>query len=415
MKNTIKLLLLAFFGLLSLQLVCCKPDDGDHVPVSMDKTKPGVLTNVKVVNYNGGAHITYTLPNASNLLYVLAKYQIRNGVSRQTKASYFTDTVNVEGFAKSADYQVTLYAVTRANVQSDPVTVTVHPDTPPYLLVRASTTLGSDFGGVNVQSMNPLLSQIGLVVISSDKSTNALEIQDQHYTNVDTINYSLRGYTTDPRVFGVYVTDQFGNISDTLKRTITPFFEELLDKSKFQEFPLASDSKIYMNPPWYVHDLWDGSSDGSVNGWHTDLQSTAPFTCSFDVGNSYKLSRFIMWERPDYGGNTYAWEHGNPKYFTMWGSNAANPQDVQLPVSSAVGTVVGDWINLGNYSFPNPPSGLPPHSHNAADNAFVMAGVNFNIPLSAPTVHFIRLAVAQTWDQTTFAHVMELSFYGNPQ
>jgi hypothetical protein len=40
---------------------------------------------------------------------VLAKYQIRNGVSRETKSSYYTDTVNVEGFAKEADYEVTLY------------------------------------------------------------------------------------------------------------------------------------------------------------------------------------------------------------------------------------------------------------------------------------------------------------------
>jgi Domain of unknown function/Domain of unknown function (DUF4959)/Domain of unknown function (DUF5126) len=416
MKNNLKLLLLYFISILSLQLVSCKPDDGDHVPVSTDKTKPGIITNIQVINYNGGAHIIYTLPNSDNLLYVIAKYQIRNGVSRETKASYFTDTITVEGFAKSADYLITLNVVTRANVQSDPITVKVHPDTPPYLLVRQSTTLGNDFGGVNIQSLNPLLSQVGLVVLAFDKSLNDLEIQDQHYTNVDTINYSLRGYSTDTRAFGVYITDQYGNVSDTLKQNITPIFEELLDKSKFSEFTLPTDSKLYTVVPWPVHNLWDGISDGSANGWHTDLASVAPFTCTFNVGASYKLSRFILWERPDNAdGSTYAFEHGNPKYFTIWGSDVANPADVQLPVSSPVGTVLGDWVNLGNYTYPNPPSGLAPHAHNAADNAFVLAGVNFNIPLNAPPIHFIRFAVGQTWDSTPFAHIMELSFYGDPQ
>ncbi|MCS3732478.1 DUF5000 domain-containing lipoprotein [Mucilaginibacter dorajii] len=413
MKKIKNCAFLLVMGLIMTSMYACKTDNGDREPISTDKSKPGVITNVKITNYEGGAYITYTLPNSDNILYVSAQYNIRDGVSRQTKSSYYSDTVNVEGFAKEADYDVTLYTVSRANVQSDPVKVTVHPKTPPYISIKATTAISADFGGVNVVALNPLKKEVGVIVTAFDKSTGQMEIQDQHYTKSDTINYSVRGYNTDPRNFGVYITDRFGNISDTLKQAITPLFEELLDKSKFSVYQLPTDTEIGYG--WVLPNLWDGKTDGSSAGWHTNPGHVPPFVCTFNVGLSYKLSRFIIWERPDDGSNLYAFGHGNPRKFTIWGSNAASPKDSQLPASSIVGTVVGDWTNIGNYTYPDPPSGLPPAAHNSADNAFVLAGVNFNIPLTAPPVHFIRVGVNQTWSNGNFAHIMELSFYGKPQ
>ena len=56
-----------------------------------------------------------------------------------------------------------------------------------------------DFGGVNIKALNPGKKAIGVILIAFDNSTQALEVQDQHYTNVDTINYSVRGYAATPR------------------------------------------------------------------------------------------------------------------------------------------------------------------------------------------------------------------------
>jgi hypothetical protein len=413
MKNIKISSLLLFLAMIITSVISCKKSDGNRVPISTDKSKPAVITNVKVANYNGGAYITYDLPNSDNILYVLAKYQIRDKVSRETKSSYYTDTVNVEGFAKEADYEVTLYTVSRANVSSDPVKVTVHPLIPPYLSIKETSSIAADFGGVNVRAFNPLKKEIGVIVTAYDKLTNTMEIQDQHYTKSDTIDYSVRGYNTDSRQFGVYITDKFGNISDTIKQSISPLFEQLLDKGKFSPYNLASDTEIGYS--WVLPNLWDGKTDGSSSGWHTNPGHNPPFVCTFNVGLSYKLSRFTLWERPDDGSNKYAYGHGNPKVFSLWGSNVASPKDAQLPVSAAVGTVVGDWTNLGNFRYPNPPSGLPPLSHNSADNAFVLAGVDFNVSLAAPSVHFIRLAVGQTWSGGNFAHAMEISLYGKPE
>jgi hypothetical protein len=408
-KKHLKQLLPVLPLMLIILLGSCKRNDGFNTPVSGDQTKPGVITGVKVKNLNGAAYITYNLPNSTNLLYVMAQYNINGKTVRQTKASYYTDTVLVDGFAKSKDYTVTLWSVSRSNVQSDPVTVTVHPDTPYYQLIKPTIQLAADFGGVNVKGLNPAKKDIGVILIALDNSTKALEVQDQHYTNVDTINYTVRGYAAVPRKFGVYVTDKFGNVSDTTILTITPIFETLIDKSKFSVYRLPTDSPTAYG--WEVPYLWDNKTDDYSAGWHTAPGGPQPMQVTFSMGVSAQLSRFIMWERP----GQYAYAHGNPRDFSIWGSNKPAPLDALLPQTASVGTVVGDWIDLGNYHYPDPPSGLTPGFTNAADAAFVAAGVNFNFPPGTPVVRYFRLLVHSTWSGGDFAHMMEFSIYGKPQ
>lgn len=390
-------------------LYSCKKMDGYNEPASSDLTKPGVVSNVRVVNFNGGAHIIYTLPKSSNLLYVQAEYEIRSGVKRQAKSSYYSDTITVEGFAQKGEYNVTLHAVSRANIQSDAVSVKVNPDTPYYQLAFKTATLTPDFGGVSLQVINPFRQPLGLIMVKLDSATNSYEIEEQHYAGSDTINFSLRGYNTDPRSFGVYVLDQWGNLSDTLIRTIEPLFESQLDKSKFYNYPLPTDTEIGYN--WFVRYLWDGKTDGYSDGWHTNPGGAQPMVCTFGLGVEARLSRFVLFARPD----QWVYGHGNPRYFSIWGSDKATPVDAKLPAFSAEGTVVGDWVNLGNFTYPDPPSGYPPGSTTPADETFVRSGVNFNVPLSSPKTRYIRFNVGETWSDGDFAHAMELTFYGDPR
>jgi hypothetical protein len=408
-KNYSKTALLLVSVLFIACLNSCKKGQSYVKPVSTDLSKPAVVTNIKVKNFNGGAYITYDLPNSDNLLYIQAEYRINDKTTRQTKSSYYSDTVTVDGFANSQDYEITLYSVSRANVKSDPLTVKVHPDTPFYKLIKPTVSISSDFGGVNIRAMNPSKKDIGVILLAFDKSTQALEVEDQHYTSVDTINYSIRGYPAVSQKFGVYITDKFGNVSDTTILNITPIFETLLDKTKFSIYKTATDSPTAYG--WEVPYLWDNKTDGYSNGWHTAPGAPAPIQCTFSLGVSAQLSRFILWERPD----QYAYAHGNPKDFTIWGSNVTAPRDVRLPDYAPEGAVVGDWVNIGNYHYPNPPSGLTPGFTNAADATFVAAGVNFNTPPGSPAVKYFRFMVHDTWSNGDFAHVMEFSIYGNPQ
>ena len=110
----VSMILLAAVSML-LFLVSCKEAEGFNTAVSTDQTKPPQVTAVKVENYAGGAVITYSLPKTDNLLYIMAEYRINDRVVRQSKSSYYTDTIRVEGFEKSQDYDVALYAVSRGS------------------------------------------------------------------------------------------------------------------------------------------------------------------------------------------------------------------------------------------------------------------------------------------------------------
>ncbi len=114
MKHSVTRPMQILFCVMAVAITCflsCSKMDGYKLPESTDKTKPGVVTDVKVRNFNGGAVLTYTLPATENLLYVQAEYKINDKVVRQTKSSYFLDTIRVEGFQKSQEYTVTLHAV----------------------------------------------------------------------------------------------------------------------------------------------------------------------------------------------------------------------------------------------------------------------------------------------------------------
>jgi len=406
MKNT-KLIITLYTFTLCLLAYGCKETNGFNEVVSKDTTKPDVVSNIIVENFNGGAHIVYDLPSSENVLYVLAKYKINDNQERETKASFYTDTITVNGFAEEAEYDVTLYTVSRANVMSDPLTVKVNPQAPVYTLVQPTINLSPDFGGINIKALNTLKREIGLIFLAYDANTGLMEVQDQFFTKDENIDYSVRGFESEERLFGIYVTDQWGNISDTVSTNLTPLYEELLDKSRFSLYNLASDSPIDFG--WNAPFLWNGSPDG--NGWHTRFGEQPPYVVTFGVGGLYKLSRFVMWQRI----GEYTYGHGNPKEFSLWGSNVSQPRDIALPLVAEEGAVVGDWINLGNFHFPPPPSGLPPGQTNAADEAFVRNGISFNVSIDAPEIRFVRLAVANTWSNGTAAHVMEVSLYGTPQ
>lgn len=389
--------------LMLMFLASCKKGDPNIEVISDDMTKPDVVTNVSVENYNGGAKITYKLPDSKNLLYVLAQYKINENRTRETKASYYTDTIMVDGFARAQEYEVTLYAVSRANVKSDPVTVKVNPETPNYQLINSNLDITPDFGGANFYGLNSNRVPVSIHILVYNESTQSYEENEPEYISGDTIDVSVRNLPPAPQKVGVYTMDRFGNKSDTVLKTLTPLAESMLDKSKFFVYRLPSDAPIGYG--WEFRYFFDGNLGDP--GWHT---LSAPKTIgTFGLGVTAKISRFVVWQRPsDY----FAYQ--NTRKFTLWGSDKDTPADVALPSNSAPGTVAGDWVNMGNFIFPNPQSGLPASQANAADKEFVAKGVNFTMPRMAPNVKYLRFETTQTWGGQDYVNAMEITLYGNP-
>lgn len=406
-----------YLCLLAILFTSCNGKSDFNIITSTDKTKPGTVTNVKVVNTPGGANISYQLPNSSNILYVQATYKINDkNVVLTKKASYLMDTMSLHGFQRSQDYTVSLTVVTQANVSSDSVIVPVHPGPPPYLIAAQHVSMIPDFGGTYVTSVNTDTSQpVRYVVLVYDSSTNSMSTFYQAYTHDSLIKYNVRGLPSVPTKFGVYFTDEYGNISDTTYTTLTPIPEVIMDKSLFRSYPLASDNNG-ASGAWSLQYLWDGrySGDDDYNycwrGRSDNTPNPFPIVGSFDMGQSAKLSRFIYWPRL----NGWTWQNENPMHFVLWGSNVSNPRDAQLPLQSNSGDVVGDWVNLGNFEPPAKPSGLPLGDNTDADNTFAAAGFEYQMPSDIPKVRYIRFEALDSYTGFGGCIVAELTFYGNP-
>ena len=273
-----------------------------------------------------------------------------------------------------------------------------------------------DFGGVNITCINPTLANIGIITITPD-STNKLQIVNQDYTNADSNNFSLRGYDTVSRVFGVYITDQFGNVSDTVFATIKPIYEVLMTKSLFNAYVLPSDVLSY-NSYYGLQNLWDGNTgEPTYNTAQPITPLVWPAWMTFDMGETAKLSRYVMWDRGIDGSEDFMWGFGAPGTWAIW-ARPDQPVDEVMPDSTsfpALGqTTPGGWIFMGKFQIPGQPSGLANPNYTSADLAFWNAGFDFNFSLLLPKVRYIRFECLNNAGGTNnFFDINEMSFYGD--
>lgn len=398
MRNFINYTLILFTVILIGS--CSKDDLNKREPIEKAGDKPGMVTDVKVVNGPGSAIITYSLPKSDDLQYVMAKYSINNTMVREAKSSRYGDTIRVDGFSKEGEYLVELYSVSKSEVKSDPVSVTVNPTVPSYRIIASTMNLNVDFGGVNVTFDNPDESKIAVVIVTKDNN-DEFSPAETFYTQVKKGSFSVRGYDTSPRTFGAYIKDRWNNHSDTVYKEIEPLFEQVLDKSKFRQYVLPGDQ-----PPgwgWVMNYLWDGKLEEP--GFHT-LQGALPrpHRFTFDLGVVAKLSRFKILQRK----GDWLYGHGNPKEWVMYGSETA---------PDASGSMDG-WVKLMD-CFSVKPSELPAGqvSDDDINHAIGIDGLGeeFNFPISSPPVRYIRMEILKNWGNTDFFHALEITFWGDPQ
>lgn len=393
-----------------LLVACNKPVSYNEI-VSEDKTPPGPVSNIQVQNDAGKATITYTLPNSDNILYVEANYEIRPGTRRQSVASYYSNQVVLDGFAKDAEYKVELVTVSRANVRSEPVSATVHPTKPPYLLVKDDILIRNTFGGVNVVLNNQSRSNVGVAILKYDSSYRVMKPLTQHFGKDSLLSTTVRGYDSLNYYWGFVTMDQFGNYSDTIYQWIKPIYEVQLPKfPTMRGYALTTDA----NPAWpvinLVNNTYANNSD-AANCWRGTGVAAFPVSCTIDLGGLRRLSRYLFYTRNG-ASNQFAWTNQNPTEWTMWGCSDIIPQDVPLPLGAEKGTATGNWVCLGRFLHPPKPSGLPT-GVSSADVAFLNSGFPFDFDLDIPDIRYIRFSCESNFDGTIGECLFnELTFFG---
>jgi hypothetical protein len=307
-------------------------DKGAQAPVAIDA---GTVT---VENFAGKSVLRYNIPVDDNLLYVRAEYESAPGVVRHAKSSHYTDTLAIEGFAAAGNYEVKLFSVGKNEKESAPVTVIVSPLTPPVVDAFPSLNLTATFGGIE-GSFSNMSGQPLKVVLMMDSTGNEPEFVQSYTIDNPDARFTLRGLPAKEMRFFAYLADRWGNKTEMKEYTLTPMFEEALDKKKWKENKLPSDFLLEDSYP-ATNYRFTGLFNNiicSVNQYNNVFQSPnlpLPLLFTIDLGVEAKLSRFTMvpaW---------YAIYSESPKIFEVYGTASYNPGDELNG---------GDWTLIGKF------------------------------------------------------------------
>lgn len=364
-----------------------------------DDVAPSPLTNIRVEPIPGGAKIYYSNPPEQSFRYVRADYSIRPDVRRESRSSSYADHVAVIGFPSTDEYEVTLYAVSAGEKESEPVKVKINPLTPPLREVQNTLVFTETFGGVTITFSNSGEASMAVAVLTTDANGEWYEV-NTYYNQSKNGRFTVRGFVAEERNFAAVARDRFGSLSDTVKATVTPIFEEEIPKSGFRVYSLTSDMPGGHGGSQNTADkAIDGriAPGGGVAVYHTAPGTGMPQHFTFDMGKRSSLSRYKLWHRGP--GGTWAYQLGAPRVWEIYGSN--NPTDEW-----------DSWILLGRFEAQKP-SGEPLGTNTAEDNRYATEiGEDYDFPEGNPPVRYIRFRTVETWGFVDYMYLGEISLWG---
>lgn len=388
---------LLWLGLILLLFNSCEEDGLE--PLFNDGIAPGPVSEARVENFHGAAKIFIVLPDDEDVNYVKAVAEVSAGKFREFTTSAYSNELYLDGFGESKPYDVKLYAVDRGGNESKPISVIVHPLTPPVDLIFESLVVTADFGGINVSFQNETEASVGIVVQTQNNQGDWVE-QEAIYTKMDEGNFSVRGFEVQEREFKVFIKDRWDNKSETGNYVLTPLFEEKVPREGFRANELPGDNTIQHCCGTGMKDIWDGITSNDGITFHTKPSNGAQGTFTFDIGVTAVLSRMKLWGRNQ--DPRLPFNIGNIKKFEIWGS--ANPP---LPGGEFPGnmTLLGDFESVK-------PSGEPVGTNTSEDVETARAGEDFNFPAGIPPVRYIRVKVYNNWGGVSYWHIQEMTFWG---
>ncbi len=386
----------------------------------------GPITEYSINPINGGAEITYTIPDNPDIMYVMAEYE-RNGKVFTEKSSVHTNMLTIEGFHRVDHVKATLYMVNRFEQRSKPLVVEFEPLESLIDITFRSLEWMPCFGGIITSWENPNANELGVRLMTYDDSLHHdLVTREMYYTQIEEERHSFRGFDPTETLFGIAFEDKWGNISDTLQFTTTPFFETLIEKP-YADYRsnIPWDNTSNLNTTSYnISKLWDNIVNTRYNGWLTQTGSSG-LSITIDIKQRVKLSRII-----------HHFYHQNSPYgqvnitaMEIWGTDkidytklsdrdywldslsvATNHiKDVSPTYPIPEHTFKDDWQYLGYHE-------VPVYKTNAEIYALADSGAEYEMPIDAEPVRYIRIfvrSITLSMREDNYFSMGEITFYGD--
>lgn len=429
LKNTF-----AIFGAVVLCGACA--DDANEfgrIDQKFDAPIPSPVTVTSVRSISGGAVIKVNIPDDDNIKGVVATY-FRGDEEVNTKISRYVDSLTVVGFSDTKTRKVRIASFNANEETSEEVSVDVTPLAP--AIEVTTPTLIQTFGGVKIRIKgNSPKADLAVVLLRdgdlNDVSKPVKDMKWEHLTTLFTaaeeITLTRRNIDPVEAIFGCYLRDRWGNVSDTVATVITPLKEERLNKDKFTDAKLADDNAPAVNlGNICVENLWDGlgqdektSSGGNLyHIYASERNLVLPIWLTIDLGVKVKLSHIQTLPRIGY----MVWQGAQVREFEFWGSMAPTGQVVD-------GNEHGfddSWFCLGKFEQVKPSGYDPDGSVGTVTNddiAYFNAGNDFELnneeyPRAYDEVRYLRIVFVSNFSSygvpglQTEVHLGEVTPYG---
>lgn len=393
-KQINKIVFFAIFVFITI--IACSEDD------NIDRTAPGIVSNVSVTPINGGGIINYSLPKDDDILYVKAIYTNSKGEEVFKVASKHNTSIEVNGLNQSTPVNVKLYVIDLSENVSNTVEVAFTPLESFIFLVQESVNISPDLGGVKITWENIASKTVFVYVHILDDGEETIRILS---SNNPQESIFIRGLAAKELTFFTKVEDFDGNITELEEKgKYTPLFEEKIDKSTWT---LITNQSIN-------GDAFEGRTvnfwDDVVDTVETDADNSYfiitrdnnggslnfPLDIVIDLNKNVKIQRFKVWQRAFWyngGGVTYHYQEENLKTFDLYASN-----DGQT------------WDLLGQFDIGDPRDA----AGNIPTEAFQEAieGHEFSLPNTSAQFRYLKFSITSNYGSTQITVGSEITLYG---
>lgn len=330
--------------LLFVQVLCsCNEENVES------SEKPTPLTEYQITPINGGAVITYTVPNDPTVLCVTAEYN-RNGQKFIERSSYHKNSLRIEGFKLIEPVKVSLYTENSHEVRSEPVTIEFTPLKSLVDLTKESMQISTTFGGINLSWDNISNTELNIHLLAFIDGELAKE--EIYFSAQKHESRAYRGYESIETKFAIVIGDKWQNISDTIFYETTPIFEMEVPKPwEDMRAYVYGDNLTEYGPSHMFNKFYDELIGGGSLGYLNQAGSQGN-SFTFDLKEIFKLSRLKFWPSlwPGAIGDVYG--NVNITEFSMWGSpvlDTTKPDSYWVNSENPTGTFKEDWVYLGYF------------------------------------------------------------------
>lgn len=411
-----KKLFFIIISVISFGFYSCKEDVVGQYPVEF--VAPDSITDVTYDRLPGAVKLKYTLPADKDLLMVKATYTLDNGQKMEATASAYSDELLIDGFGVGDSLRsVEIVAIDINQNVSPKKVIQVNPLPSPIYEIRNSLKADADFGGIYLKWLNPLKSNVIVVVTTPNKAGKPeITIGGKFYSTRDTAEVNVRGYDTIPRHFFIQVTDRWGNKAKMDTLYTTPLFEEMIPKDNHRRWNPSDIPYQSYDQNFHIEKAWNGrwgavatSNDcySTARGGNTtssityDLNTTA---LSSGIGNVVP-SRVRIHARSGAGYSTL------PKYLRVWGSTSQG-----VLTSNATGPDAWVLLSPREGFLIAPPSGQSGTTPTAADKSFIEEqGIDLLFGPGKPAIRYVRFETVGMWGAAasikSFTYA-EITWYG---